>query len=31
MYKIQKNITSSWELYPPDFNRDENDLKHINF
>ena len=22
-----KNITSCYELYPPDFNRDENDLK----
>ena len=31
MYKIEKNITSSFELYPPDFNRDKNNLKHINF
>ena len=27
MYKIEKNITSGFELYPPDFNRDANDLK----
>ena len=27
MYKIVKNITSGFELYPPDFNRDESDLK----
>ena len=27
MYKIEKNITSGFELYPPDFNRDESDLK----
>ena len=31
MYKIEKNITSGFELYPPGFNRDENVLKHINF
>ena len=27
MYKIEKNITSGFKLYPPDFNRDANDLK----
>ena len=27
MYKIEKNITSGFELYPPNFNRDESDLK----
>ena len=27
MYKIEKYITSGFELYPPDFNRDESDLK----
>ena len=26
-YKLEKNITSGFELYPPDFNRDENNLK----
>ena len=26
MYKIE-NITSGFKLYPPDFNRDANDLK----
>ena len=27
MYKIEKNITRGFELYPPDLNRDANDLK----
>ena len=27
MYKIEKNITCSFELHPHDFNRDANDLK----
>ena len=26
-----KNITSGFELYPPDFNRDESDLQAYNF
>ena len=27
MYKIENNITSGFELYPPDLHRDANDLK----
>ena len=27
MYKIEKNITNGFELHPPDFNLDANDLK----
>ena len=27
MYKIEKNITSGFELHTRDFNRDANDLK----
>ena len=30
--RLKKNIISGFELYPPDFNRDANDLKkHIKF
>ena len=25
--RLKKNITSGFKLYPPDFNRDANDLK----
>ena len=27
MYTIERNITSGFKLYPPDFNQDANDFK----